>query len=137
MNRLFIIAMASIMLVGCAIPPARLAQPTIEINDVMNVKLQEQLIAFELDLNKRINKRVVDAKYPSWAQIYKMEADVEFEVRAYGFGKYQIERIATVGDALFDNYAEEAVRHSLQRIWMDESLRDVNFKLRVSVAYRL
>lgn len=138
MLRIFAILAFCFALFGCtAIPPERLAQPVIDSNSVQDKKLRQAMWDFEEATSKRVAKRIYGFQgYPSWAIAHNLEGDVEVKVTSYG-GRFKVELVEANGDPIFKDYALAYVGHEVYKVYMEDSLRDLNFSFTVVAAFHL
>lgn len=129
------------VLTGCAVAPMPVEPrpgPVIDIDQVADLKLQTALYDFENKVLKQVQIRVSRSNgYPPYAVFNELSGTTEYEVTVYGAGKFNIRHLSTEGHDIFTDYGREAVRFAMQRTYVTDELENVNFRFRVTVAYRI
>lgn len=125
---------------GCAITPPVVARPgpVVDLDEVADLKQQTAMYAYEKEVMRHIRRRMQQSNgYPPYALATELSGTTEFEVTIYGGGVFDIKHLKTEGHDIFTGYGREAINYALWRTYLVDELENVNFRFRVTVAYRI
>lgn len=126
-------------LAGCAvkpIPPEQLSLPVHDVLDEQDPALKKAMQQYLTNVRKKSNWLLTGGGwgYPRWALSSRDSGMAEVEVTMYG-GQPRYKVLSNEGDPEFIKDTVPLVNSAARSAWMDESLRDKNFRFTVMVTY--